>query len=123
MLDIVASYPCMQFHGKLMNQTWENGKKLVLAPISAHLAQIPILAPSVASYYSQLSSCTISEKTNDPVLRKLSDWWTDGQTDRRTEGQTDKSDFIGSCPTNVECPIIKKWQQLPKTNLAICNIP
>ena len=27
MLDIVASYHCMQFQGKLMNQTWENGKK------------------------------------------------------------------------------------------------
>ena len=27
MLDIVASYHCMQFQGKLTNQTWENGKK------------------------------------------------------------------------------------------------
>ena len=27
MLDIVRSYHCMQFQGKLMNQTWENGKK------------------------------------------------------------------------------------------------
>ena len=27
MLDIVTSYDCMQFHGKLMNQTWGNGKK------------------------------------------------------------------------------------------------
>ena len=27
MLDIVASYQCMQFQGKLMNQTWEYGKK------------------------------------------------------------------------------------------------
>ena len=27
MLDIVAIYHCMQFQGKLMNQTWENGKK------------------------------------------------------------------------------------------------
>ena len=27
MLDIVASYHCMQFQGKLMNQTWENDKK------------------------------------------------------------------------------------------------
>ena len=26
-LDIVASYHCMQFQGKLTNQTWENGKK------------------------------------------------------------------------------------------------
>ena len=27
---------------------------------------------------------TISEKTNDPILRKLSDGWTDGQMDRQT---------------------------------------
>ena len=27
MLDIVASYHCMQFQGKLMIQTQENGKK------------------------------------------------------------------------------------------------
>ena len=26
-LDIVTSYHCMQFQGKLMNETWENGKK------------------------------------------------------------------------------------------------
>ena len=26
-VDIVASYNCMQFQGKLKNQTWENGKK------------------------------------------------------------------------------------------------
>ena len=26
-LDIVASNHCMQFQGRLMNQTWENGKK------------------------------------------------------------------------------------------------
>ena len=27
MLDIIASYHSMEFQGKLMNQTWENGKK------------------------------------------------------------------------------------------------
>ena len=50
------------------------------------------LASSDTRYHSQLSSCTISEKTNDPILRKLSD------------GRTDESDFTGCCPTNVECP-------------------
>ena len=25
-------------------------------------------------------------------------------TDERTDRRTDKSDFIGRCPTNVECP-------------------
>ena len=36
------------------------------------------------------------KKTNDPILRKLSK----GRKDR----QTDESDFIGHCPTNVEHP-------------------
>ena len=63
-------------------------KNLVLGPILAHLAQIwapnfffKNLASSVTRYHGQLSSCTISEKTNDPILRKLSD----GQTDRPTD--------------------------------------
>ena len=30
MLDIVTSYHCMQFQGKLMDQTLENGKKPIL---------------------------------------------------------------------------------------------
>ena len=38
MLDINASYHCMQFQGKLMNQTWKNDqKKTILGPILAHL--------------------------------------------------------------------------------------
>ena len=53
------------------------------------------LAPSVTRYHGQLSSCTISEKTNDPILRKLSDRWADGQTYGETDRQTHKSDFIG----------------------------
>ena len=32
MLDIVASYHCIKFQGKLMNQTWENGKKTSFGP-------------------------------------------------------------------------------------------
>ena len=45
------------------------------------------MSPSVTRYYDQLLSCTIFEKTNDPIL---------------TDEQTDESDFIGRCPTNVE---------------------
>ena len=48
-------------------------------------------------------------KTNGPILRKLSDGWTDrridGRTDRRTDGLTDESDFIERCQTNVKLPI------------------
>ena len=28
----------------------------------------------------------------------------EGQTDGRMEGQTDESDFVGHCPTNIEPP-------------------
>ena len=41
------------------------------------------LASTVTLYHGQLSSCTISEKINDPILRKLSDRRIDGQKDRR----------------------------------------
>ena len=70
------------------------------------------LAPSVTRYHGQLSSCTISEKTNDPLLRKLSDGRTDRQTDRWADGQTDESDFIGRCPTNIERPtsFFERWE-------------
>ena len=81
-------------------------KNLVSGSILAHFAQIQAakfffknLASSVTRYHGQLSSCTISEKTNDPILRKLSDG--------RTDGQTDESDLIGRCPTNVERPTTK----------------
>ena len=45
---------------------------------------------SVTTYLSQLSSCTISEKANDPVLRKVSDRRADRETDRPTDRQTDR---------------------------------
>ena len=32
MLDINASYHCVQFQGKLMNQTWENDQKSSFGP-------------------------------------------------------------------------------------------
>ena len=82
-------------------------KNLVSGPILVHLAQIRTaelffknLAPSVTRYHGQLSLCTISVKTNDPILKKLSD----GQTDRWTDRRTDESDFIGRCPTKNERP-------------------
>ena len=40
------------------------------------------LASSVTRYHGQLSSCIITEKINDPILKEFSD--------RRTEGQTDE---------------------------------
>ena len=83
----------MQFQGKLMNQTWENAKKNPsfrpdFGPNSSgqHFF-FKNLTSSVTRYHGQLSSCKISEKTNDPILKNL-------VTDGRTDGRTDESDFI-----------------------------
>ena len=77
MLDFVASYHCTQFQAKLMNQTWGNGKKFVLIIFFFFFAKIWL---SVTRYHGQLPSGTLSEKTNDPISRKLSDRW---QMDKR----------------------------------------
>ena len=69
-------------------------KKLILSLNKAHRDQIRVanffifllfknLASPVTRYHGQFSSCNISEKTNDPILRKFSDGKTDGRTDGR----------------------------------------
>ena len=67
-------------------------KNLVWGLILAHLAQIwaanlffKNLVPSVTKCHGQLSPCKISEKTNEAILRKLSDGRTDGPTDIPTD--------------------------------------
>ena len=70
-----------------MKQTWENSKKnsfgFEFGPFDPNLGHqfffFKNLALSTTRYHGQLSSCTISEKTNDPILRKLSDGRNDGQ--------------------------------------------
>ena len=101
MLEIVASSHCMQFQGKLMIKTQENGGKPHFGPNYARLAQILAaklffknLALSVTRYHGQLSSCTISKKTNDPILRKISDGRTDGQKDERELFHRTLSDYV-----------------------------
>ena len=42
------------------------------------------MALSVTRYHGQLSLCTISEKTNDPILGKFSDGQRDREMDRQT---------------------------------------
>ena len=73
-------------------------KNLILDLIYASWALFFNLTSSVNRNHGQLSSCQISEKTNDPFLRKLNDGWTEERTDR----QTDESDFIQCCSTNVK---------------------
>ena len=95
---------------KLLSKLNINGKKISFGPDLGPLDQnsgsqffFKNLALSVPRYHGQLSSCRLSEKASDSVLRKLGD----GRTDR----QTDESDFIGRCLTNVERP--KSIQQCP----------
>ena len=52
------------------------------------------LTLSVSRYHGQASLCTISQKTNDSILRNLRDGWMNAQT----HGQMD----AGCCPTNVD---------------------
>ena len=88
-----------------MKWTWEYGKKLSLEanfckydPNFGNQFFFFNAALSVTRYHGQPSSCTISEKINDPILRKLNDEWMD------RAGRDDMSDFIGRCLTNVEQP-------------------
>ena len=70
----------MQFQEKLMIQTQENGKKPLfvpdLGPLSPNsgcqffFSKIWLRKPLD---HGLLASCTISKKTNDPILRKLSE--------------------------------------------------
>ena len=92
MLDIGASYHFMQFQGKRMIET------IILGVISTRWTQIRTTMFFFQKSGFQLLSRTLSEKNNDPIFRKLSDWRTHGQTDGRI-------DFIGRCPTNIERPI------------------
>ena len=88
MLGIIASCHCIQFQGNLINQTLEKNKKPsfepdfgTFGPNSGRQFFFKNLALSVTIYYDQLSLSTISEKINDPILRKRSDERTDGQMD------------------------------------------
>ena len=54
------------------------------------------MASSVTSIV--FSYCSILEKTNDLILRKLSE----GQMDGRTDRQMNESDIIERCLANVE---------------------
>ena len=111
MLGTIARYHCMQFQGKRMNQTWENGKKSRFWSIWAkfrppNFFSLENPTPWVTRYHGQLSSCITSEKTNDPVLRKLSDGRRDGQTDRETDGQATR---------------VISWWDLPQPDVIHCS--
>ena len=78
MLGIVGSYHCIQFQWKLMNQTWEKGKKTnfgqdfspfwpKFGPQKFLLWVLPFV--DVRHCY-KLSFYVISRKTNEPNMRQ-----------------------------------------------------
>ena len=76
-LDILLSYHPIQFKGKLMNQTWENGKKPHFGPdfglfwskfgTQKFFVGLPLLG---VIHCCKLSLHAISRKTNELNLRK-----------------------------------------------------
>ena len=91
MLDIVVSYHCIFVYIAISRKTTEPNLREWektsfgpdFGPFGASKFFFKNLAPSVTRYHVQLSSCTTSEKTNDPVLRKLRDRQINRGTDRR----------------------------------------
>ena len=46
-------------------------KKSIFGTFCPNISNENIPAPSLLSLYAPLTSCTISEKTNEPILRKM----------------------------------------------------
>ena len=100
MLYIVGSYHCVQFQGKLKNQTSENGKNLVpgwfwhLWPkfrffiFFSKLWLRQLLDIMVSYHHVQYQENLMIQSSENLV----------------TDGQTGESDFIGRCRTNFEQP-------------------
>ena len=105
MLGIIASYHCMQFQGKLMIPTQENGKILILAywawtQAKTYFKKICLLQSlniMVSYHHVQYQKKLMIQSWGNVVT----DGWMEGQTGR----QTDESDFIGYYQTNIEHPI------------------
>ena len=98
---MAARYHCMQFQGKLMNQTLENGKKTsfkpIIGPFGRNLGSQNIWLHQSQGIMVSYHHVQDQKKTNDPILIKQSDKQTHrGQRDRQT------SDFIGRCLTNFK---------------------
>ena len=63
-------------------------------------------ALSLLCPYGALTSCKKLEKTNGQSLRYLkTDGLMDGQTNRQTNGRTDKCDYYGPHRENTEAKI------------------
>ena len=88
MLQIVASYHCMQFQGKLMIQTQGNDEKPHFGP---DLGSLGLNSGRDYFFFTKIwlrwsldimisyHHVQYQKETDDPILRKLSDGRTDGQ--------------------------------------------
>ena len=93
MLDIVASYHFIQFQGKLMTQI--SGP--ILGPLFSKIWLCQSLDIMVSYHHVQYQKKIMIQFWENLVT----DGQTDRQADRLTDWQTDESDFIGCCPTDV----------------------
>ena len=115
MLDIVASYHCIQFQGKLIIQSQEDGEKphfgYNLGPTGPNSGQIlfffffffkiwpPWSLDIMVSYHHvQYQEKLMIQSWENLVM----DEWMNRWTDRGTDGQRR---VIGRCQTNVTHPI------------------
>ena len=105
-----ASYHCMQIRGKLMKQTWENGKKP-----SFGTSWGPFDPNSGSQIYifwkiwlRQPLDVMVSYHHVQYQKNLMIQSWENLERDGRTDRQMDQSDFTGRCPTNVEHPKIDK---------------
>ena len=113
MLDMVASYHCMQFHGKLLNKTWENGTKPSFGPdfgpSDPNSGRKKIFFSKI---WLRQSLDIIVSYHHVQYQKKLTiKSWENLVTDGQTDGQTEEADFIGHSPTNVKPPIGKVSRQ------------
>ena len=91
MLDITASYHRVKFQGQLMIQIQENVKKLICRPTG------PKFGPPIffsKTWLLQSLDIKVSYKNVQYQKKLIIQSWenlvTDGQTHRRTDGQTDR---------------------------------
>ena len=101
MLEIVARYHCMQFQGKQMNQTRENDKKLSFRPdFGAFIQNL-----GCQNFFSEIWLCqSLDFMVTYYYVQYQNKLMAQSSKNLVTDEQTDKSDFIGRRPTNIERP-------------------
>ena len=117
MLDIVASYHCIQLQGKLMIQTQENGTKTHfgcdLGPLGPNLG-CPF-SPSKIWHHQSLDIMVSYQQ----LIQSWENLVMDGQMDRETDRPM--RDYMGLCLTNIEHPKTHKHTKIQKIILSFIS--